>query len=205
MKSGAVSAKPRGADSPASRYIKAALIALAVAGACALFVKLTAKKVRDLTPDELRAKMGAGEITVDSAITQLNRLDLSDRQSLTQSPEWREFVRQLPPPEVRRLVLGTLDKGITLQLERFHRMKPEERKQFIEDARTAQAEQLERFRQLPKEEQDKRRAQLENINIEEMIDKGVKAYLSVTTSEERAELAPLYEERLNAIKFIRGR
>lgn len=199
------SSKPPVSKSPALRYAKAVALAVVVAGVCIGAVKLTSKKVRDYTPEEIREKLESGELEVDRAIVQINRLDLGGRQELMRSEEWRTYVRKLPIQDRRKLVHGTIDKGIIMQLERYHKMNADEKAKFVEEVKDAQRQERERFLSLPRAEQDKRRAAMEAANIDEIIEKGVKAYLSVSTSEERAELAPLYEGALDNVRLIRGR
>ena len=193
------------AKSPTVRYFKAGALALVVAVLCVTGVKLMAGKVRDLTPEEIREKLESGTLDVDKAVVQINRLDLDGRQELMRTPEWRAYVQKLSFDDRRKLVHGTIDKGIILQLERYHKMNPEERKKFIEEVQENQRMELERFNNLPRNEQQKQRDMLERANIEELVEKGVKAYLSTSTSEERAELAPLYEKALDNIRVRRGR
>ncbi len=205
MNSAVTSAKPRAAHSPAWRYLRAFLFAVIVAGLCVVAVRLTSKKVRDLNADELRAQMESGELKVDTAIAQINRMDFDDRRGLMQSPEAQHYFQNLPPQDRKRLVIDTLDKSIRLQIERFHKLSAGERKEFIDEMRQRQIEERERFLRLPKEEQDKRRAMMVATNFEEIVEKAVQAYLSVSTSQERAELAPLYEGALDNARFIKGR
>src|ERR1043165_6434066 len=146
-----------------------------------------------------------GTLYVEKAVVQINRLELDGRQELMRTPEWRAYVQKLSFDDRRKLVHGTIDKGIILQLERYHKMNPEERKKFIEEVQENQRMELERFNNLPRNEQQKQRDMLLRANIEELVEKGVKAYLSTSTSEERAELAPLYEKALDNIRVRRGR
>ena len=191
-------------DTPAWRYAKAILFAAVIAGVCALAVKLTTKKVRDLTPAEMRDKMNADALNVDTAITQINRMDLDDRRELMQSPEAQRYFQKLQPQDRKRFVIETMDKGIRMQIERFHKMNADERAEFISTMRQQQLDAREQFLKLPKEEQDKRREMLNSSNMQEIVEKAVKAYLSVSTSQERAELAPLYEGALDNARFIKG-
>ena len=198
------SSKPRPTDDPTWRYIKACLIAGAIAYVCFLAVKVTSKKVRDLTPDEVRAQMESGDLKVEPAIAQINRMDFDDRRALMQSPEAQTYFQKLPAPDRKRLVIETMDKGIRMQIERFHKMTAEERAAFVAEMRQKQLEDREQFAKLPKAEQEKRRDMMNNTNVQEIIEKAVKSYLSVSTSEERASLAPLYEGALDNVRSIRG-
>lgn len=196
--------QPRPADDPTWRYIKAALIAGAIAFVCVIAVRVASKKVRDLTPDEVRTKMESGDLKLESAIAQINRMDFDNRRELMQSPEAQRYFQKLPAPDRKRLVIETMDKGIRTQIERFHTMNTGERAAFVAEMRQRQIEDRERFAKLPKDEQDKRREMMNSSNVQEIIEKAVKAYLSVSTSEERAELAPLYEGALDNVRSIRG-
>lgn len=195
---------PRPADDPTWRYIKAGLISAAVAFVCFIAVRVASRKVRDFTPDEMRTHLEAGDLPIETVIAQINRMDFDERRELMQSQPTQRYFQKLTPPDRKRLVVETLDKGIRMQIERFHKMNATERSQFIEEMRQRQIEDMANFAKLPKDEQDKRRDLMNQSNFEEIVQKAVKAYLSVSTSEERAELAPLYENALNNVRTIRG-
>ncbi|MEI6234675.1 MAG: hypothetical protein WCT04_16590 [Planctomycetota bacterium] len=198
------STTPRPADDPTWRYIKAGLIAAAIAFVCFIAVRVTSKKVRDLTPEEVRTQMESGEFKIETAIAQINRMDFNDRRELMQSPQAQSYFQKLSAPDRKRLVIETMDKGIRVQIERFHKMNATERGEFIAEVKQRQLEERERFMKLPKEEQDKRREMMNSSSFEEIVGKAVQAYLSVSTSQERAELAPLYEGALDNVRAIRG-
>lgn len=205
MKSSASSSSPpRPADDPTWRFIKAGLIAAAVAFVCFIAVRVASRKARDFTPQEVREQMEAGDLKVDAAIAQINRMDFDDRRELMQSPPAQRYFQKLAAPDRKRLVIETMDKGIRMQIERFHKMDATERAVFVAQMRQRQIEDLAEFSKLSPEEQDKRRDMLSSGNVQDIIEKAVKAYLSVSTSEERAELAPLYEGALNNVRSIRG-
>src|SRR5205823_2716120 len=98
------------------------------------------KKVRDLTPDEVRTRMENDSLPIETAIEQINRLDARDRRDVMQSPQAQAYFQHLQPEQRVRFVRGTMDRGILQQIESFRKMNPEQRAQFVEEARTRQRE-----------------------------------------------------------------
>ena len=176
------------------------LVVLFVAG------RAFSNKVRDLTPHELREKMAqtSAELPLEQAIEQVNRMDADSRREVMQSPEAREYVQRLPPEKRLTFVEKTLDRGIRQQIERYRKLNTEERKAFIEEAKQRQKENRERMDSLPPEEKQRLRQMASGSDMQEMVEKAVKAFLSLTTSDERAELAPLYEGALDNLSHARG-
>ena len=198
------SGEPPQIDSPAWRWVRAGLIALGVAALCAVAVKMISKKVRDLTPAELMTEMQAGSAKLDNTIDTLKRMDFENRREVMQSPEAQKYFQSLKPEDRKRLIIETLDRGIVQQIERYHKLTKPEREEFIAEMKKRQQEAREQFMNLSKEEQDARRKMLNDANFEQVVEKALKSYLSVSTSEERAELAPLYEGALQNVRFIRS-
>lgn len=196
-------AKPHGA---AWRWAGAAAALAAILAACYAGGRALTERVRDMTGEEMRVKMAdeRSGMTVDDAIAQVNRMNADDRRSVMQSDEARRFIQRQAPAERLRFVEKTLDRGIQVQLERYRKMNKEERAAFIEEAKERQRENRERMENLPPEEKQKMRQAFSNGNMQEMLDRAVKAYLSLTTSEERAELAPLYEGALQNLDHARS-
>lgn len=188
------------------RWLGAALAIMLILGACYLGGRALTERVRDRTPEELRAQMQDPQsgLTLDDAIEQVNRLEASVRRDVMQSDDARAFVQRLQPAERLRFVEKTLDRGIQQQLERYRKMNKEERQAFVEDAKQRQRENRERMENLPPEEKQKLREALDSSNLQEMLDRAVKAYLTLTSSEERAELAPLFEGALSNLDHARS-
>lgn len=191
--------------SPAWRFIRASLIALVAAAIIAVAVKTASRKVRDMTPTELRAEMDAGTVPLDKAIETLQRMDAEERREVMQSPEARKFYLKLTPADGNRLILSTLDRNIAQTMERYQKMNKAERAAFIEEGLQRQKENRDRILKMSPEEREKERAMLSDANFEEIFTKALKSYLSATTSEQRAELAPLYEGALQNVQLIRAK
>jgi hypothetical protein len=167
-------------------------------------VRVLSPKVRDLTPDEVRERMGNDTLALDTAIEQLNRMDVRDRREVMQSPDAQKYFRKLKPADRMRLVNETLDRGIRTQIERYRKMNKEEKKEFIEQIQQVQAEERERIQNMSPEERAQMQQAMSAGNFEQVVENAVKAYLSASTSEERAELAPLFNGALDNMKSFRG-
>lgn len=194
------------ARSAAGRWAGAAAAIVLILGACYLGGRALTERVRDRTPGELRAQLQDANsgLTLDQAIEQVNRLDANARREVMQSDDARAFIQRLQPAERLRFVEKTLDRGIQQQLERYRKMNKDERQAFVEDAKQRQRENRERMENLPPEEKQKLREALDSSNLQEMLDRAVKAYLTLTSSEERAELAPLFEGALSNLDHARS-
>ena len=190
--------------SPVLRWIRAGIVAVLVAGLCYGGVRLLSPKVRDLTPDEVRDRMGADNLSLDDAIEQLNRMDVRDRREVMQSPDAQKYFQKLKPADRMRLVNETLDRGIRTQIERYRKMSKEEKKEFVEQIQQVQAEERERIENMSPEERAQMQQAMGASNFEQAVENAVKAYLSASTSEERAELAPLFNGALDNMKSFRG-
>lgn len=192
--------------SAAWRWAGAIVVLAGILGACYAGGRTLSERVRDLTGEELRAKMADADahLTTEEAITQVNRLNADDRRAVMQSPEAQRFIQRQKPEDRLHFVEKTLDRGIQQQIERFRKLNKEERVAFVEEVKQRQREARERMDNLPPEEKKKLRESLDASNIQQMLDKAVKAYLSLTTSDERADLAPLYEGALENLDHARS-
>jgi hypothetical protein len=206
------------------RFARAICLTALVLVGCVLAVRALTPKVRDLTADELRQKMGdaakvgaearagggdafaatEGALSVGTVIAQVNRMDVRERRELMRSDTAREYINNLPPESRRRFVRETLDRGLQDQLERYHKMSKDERARFIEDAKKRQQEAREKMDQMSQEEKDRVRDFANSGDIQEMVDKATKSFLSLTTSDERAELQPLFEGALDNLQHAQG-
>ncbi|MBI3828190.1 MAG: hypothetical protein HY291_01650 [Planctomycetes bacterium] len=196
-------AKPRGA---VWRWAGAAAVLAAILAACYAGGRTLTERFRDMTGEELRGKMAdeQASMSVDDAIAQVNRMNADERRAVMQSDEARRFIQRQAPADRLRFVEKTLDRGLQVQLERYRKLNKEERAAFVEEAKERQRENRERMENLPPEEKEKMRQAFAAGNMQEMLDRAVKAYLSLTTSEERAELAPLYEGALENLNHARS-
>ena len=195
-------------DNPLARWIKALSILAVIALMCFFGVRLLSKKVRDFTPDELKARMEqsaeAAPLPLDTVIEQVNRLDVDTRRDVMQSKEAQHYFNTLKPEQRLKFVRETMDRGIRNQIERYRKMNPEEKKAFIEEAKARQQEVRERLQNQSPEEREKTQTAMNAGNMYEVIERVMQTYLSVTSSEERAELAPLYDGALENLKVAKG-
>lgn len=191
-------------DKPQLRWVRAGVLVALIAGLCFAGVRLLTPKVRDLTPDEVRARMAADDLSLDSAIDNLNRMDVRDRREVMQSKDAQNYFQKLKPADRMRLVNETLDRGIRNQIERYRKMNKDEKKAFIEQIQQVQAEERQRIDNMSPEERAKMNQAMSAGNVQEIVENAVKAYLSASTSEERAELAPLFDGALDNMKSLRG-
>jgi len=188
------------------RWVGAVVVILIVLALVFLAGRAATEHVRDLTAAELRAKMAGSEMELDAAIAQVNRMDALARREVLQSDEARQFIQRLPPEQRLKFVEQTLDRGIQQQIERYRKLDKDQRKEFIEDAKQQQKENRQRLDDLPPDEKERVRQMASSEDIQEMVEKALKAFLSLTTSAERAELAPLYEgalENLNHAQSVK--
>jgi len=199
---------PRSAQSsvhnPFSRGVRAACLIAAIVAACYFGGGWLIHRVRDLRPEEIRERMSNDSLPLDTAIEQLNKLNVRDRTDVMQSNEAQQYFQGLKPEQRLRLVRETMDRGIRQQIERFRNLKPEEKTAFIEEVKQRQEQMREQIRNAPEERRAEMRQMIESTNMREIIEKAVNTYLSVTNSAERAELAPLFNGALENINFAKG-
>ncbi|MCZ7643775.1 MAG: hypothetical protein M5U26_00590 [Planctomycetota bacterium] len=187
------------------RWAKALALVLGILIVCYLAGQRLAEKVRDATPEELMTRLGAEEPpALDEVIAQVNRMEVQKRREVMRSPQAQRFFERLAPEQRARFVKETLDRGIQDQIERYRKLAPEERKAFIEEALERQRKFREQMEELPPEERKRMRDLASNANMQETVERAVKEFLRVTSSEERAELAPLYEGALENLKKARS-
>lgn len=186
------------------RWARALFLAALVALGCALAVRLLAPRFRDPGPEEIKARMSNGSLELEKAIEQVNKLDASARREVMQSAEAQSYFQSLPPEQRIQFVRRTLDRGIQEQLERYKKMTKEERKAFVEEVQERQREARERMNKMTPEEKKQLRETLNSSDFMAVIEKAVKTYLRVSSSEERAELAPLFDGALENLDYAKG-
>jgi hypothetical protein len=196
------SAKPP--HNPLFRNIRAACLIAFVVAVCYFAGGWLIHRVRDLRPEEIRGRMASDALPLDTAIEQLNKLNVRDRSDLMQSPEAQKYFQSLKPDQRLRFVRETMDRGIRQQIERFRNMKPDEKAAFIEEVKQRQEDMREQLRNTPEDKRAEMRQMIESTNMREIIEKAVNTYLSVTNSAERAELAPLFNGALENVNFAKG-
>jgi len=200
----AATARPTAANQPFWRWARAGILIALVAGVCFAGVRLLTPKVRDLSPDEVRARMASDNLPMETAIEQLNRMDVRDRRDVMQSADAQKYFQKMKPADRVRFVNETLDRSIRTQIERYRKMNKDEKKAYIEQIQQVQAEERQRIENMSPDDRAKANAAMSAGNVQEIVENAVKAYLSASTSEERAELAPLFDGALDNMKSLRG-
>ena len=200
----ATQVRPTAANQPHWRWARAGILIAIVAGVCFAGVRLLTPKVRDLSPDEVRARMAADDLPMDTAIEQLNRMDVRDRRDVMQSADAQKYFQKMNPADRLRFINQTLDRSIRTQIERYRKMNKDEKKAYIEQIQQVQSEERQRIDNMSPDDRAKANAAMSAGNVQEIVENAVKAYLSASTSEERAELAPLFDGALDNMKSLRG-
>ncbi|HYF51678.1 MAG TPA: hypothetical protein VEJ63_19845 [Planctomycetota bacterium] len=187
--------------SAAARWTTAVgLLALILMG-CYYFGQVLARKVADPTPEQLQQSLTSSKPpALEELITQFNRMDVAKRGELSTTPEFREYTQKLSPEQRLKFVRETMDRGIQDQIERYRKMNKEERAAFIEEARERQKSVREQMDNATPEEKSRMREMASSGNLQDVIERAVQEFLKVTTSEERAELAPLYDGALENMR-----
>ncbi len=189
--------------SAAQRWVRAGVLLVGIVAAVFFLGRLASKRVRDLTPEEVRARMEGETLQIDTAIEQINRLDARDRREVMQSPQAQAYFQRLPADQRLRLVRETLDRGIQQQIDSFRKMNADERAKFVEEARARQQEARERMQNMPESDKQSVRQMMSSGKMDEVIDRAMHEYLAVTSSEERAQLAPLFDGALDNLNFAK--
>jgi hypothetical protein len=191
-------------DYPYIRWFKAGALILVIVIMCISSVRLASKKVRDFTPDELKGHLAQADLPMEQVVEQINRLDVDTRREVMQSPQAQKYFESLPKDKRFTFVRETMDRGIRNQIERYRKMNAEEKKAFVEEAKERQREVRERLKNQSPEEREKTREAMNSGNMTEVIERAIQNYLSVTSSEERAELAALYDGALENFNIAKG-
>jgi len=187
--------------SPLARFFRAGVLIVVVACACYFAVRLVSPKVRDYTPTELKAKLDEG-VPIDQAIEQVNRLTPEGRRDVLTSPEAQSYLNKLKPDQRLRFVKETLDRGIRQQLEHYQKLTPEERIAFRDEVLTRQREERKRLENDP-EHREQVHSMVTSGDFEAVMERAVQSFLSITSSQERVELKPLFEGALDNLKYAR--
>lgn len=197
----------KGAPAPTSplvRWLRAALILGVLIGITILAVRKTAPRVADLSPEQVEEKMDEEAWPVEEAIVQVNRLDGAARRRVMTGPQAQRYFQKLNNDQRLKFVQETMDRGIRAQIDSYRKMNAEQRDAFVEEIRRRQDEQRERFKSMSDDEKKKIREMMDSGEFTEAIERAMKSYLGVTTSSERAELAPLFNAALENLQFARS-
>jgi hypothetical protein len=191
--------------SATTRWIIAFVVLGFILAGCIVGGQMLARRVADPTPQELQASLGSGSPpALDRVIEQFNRMDIAQRREISSSHEFREYTNKLTPDDRLKFVRQTMDRGIQDQIERYRKMNKEERAAFVDEVKERQKNARTQLENSSPEDKQKLKAMLESGNLQETIERAVQEFLKVTNSEERAELAPLFNGALENINFAKS-
>jgi hypothetical protein len=199
------SSLPTARRSENTRWMIALGLVTCIVVGCIVIGQVLARRVADPTPHEIQSSLGSQTPPpLDKLIEQFNRMDIAQRRELSMTGEFRNYTAKLSPEERLKFVRQTMDRGIQDQIERYRKMNKEERSEFIEQVRERQKKAREDLQNATPEEKQRVRAMLESGNLQDTIERAVQEFLKVTSSEERAELEPLYSGALENINFAKS-
>jgi hypothetical protein len=128
---------------------------------------------------------------------QLNTLTYQQRREVRMNRKLDKFFRQLTPDEQVRFLDLTLPDGFKQMMEALNKMKPEERKRFVnralKDLQEEEAEGPEGARLRPEQDQHAQR----------IIEQGLKSFYSEASIETKMDLAPLIEQFQHNLQGLR--
>jgi hypothetical protein len=148
--------------------------------------------------------MDDGSLALNDAVEQVNKLDVSARREVMRSAEAQAYFQRLQPDQRLQFVRRTLDRGIQDQIERYRKLDPEEKKAFIAEAQERQQQAREQMNNMSPEQKKSVREMVESSDLAAVVENAVKTYLKVSSSEERAELAPLFDGALDNLNYAKG-
>lgn len=189
---------------PFVRWARALALVAVVAAVCVFSVRALTPKVRDPGPADIKAHMDDDSLALDDAVEQVNKLDVSDRRDVMRSAEAQAYFQRMQPGQRLQFVRRTLDRGIQDQIERYRKLDPEGKKAFIEEAQERQQQAREQMNNMTPEQKKSVRETVESSDLLVVVENAVRTYLKVSSSEERAELAPLFDGALDNLNHAKG-
>lgn len=183
-------------------WIKAALILLVVwllAGGAIWW-----SKAHKPTPQSVAAYVEAVSVEgrssaerakeMEKIARQLNALTYSERREVRLNRKLDRFFRALNPEEQNRFLDLTLPEGFKQMMESLNKMRPEERKRFVNRALKDLQEQ---------EGQPPEGLRNQDQNAQKIIDQGLKSFYSDASAETKMDLAPLIEQFQHNLQGLR--
>lgn len=125
---------------------------------------------------------------------QLNKLTFAERREVRLSRKLDGLFRTLTPEEQARFLDLTLPEGFKQMMEALNRMKPEERKRFVNRALKDLQEQ---------EGQPPEGLREQDRNAQKIIDQGLKSFYSEASTATKMDLAPLIEQFQRNLQGLR--
>jgi len=191
--------------SATGRWMSAIGILAVVLIGCFYLGRALARRVADPTPEQFQQSLAAAvPPALEKVIEQFNRMDVVRRREISVSGEFRDYTAKLTPEQRLKFVRETMDRGIQDQIERYRKMNKEERAAFIEEARSRQKQARETMDSAAPEEKQRMKEMASSTNLQDVIEKAMQEFLKVTTSEERAQLAPLYDGALENLRHAQS-
>lgn len=134
---------------------------------------------------------------IDRVTTDLNRLDIEQRQKLRrgQNP-FDDFFTQLTPPERSNFLDRTLPEGFKQMMLAFNKMKPEQRQRIIRRA----------LDDLDKTEAEGMRPvdrALETEQTQKIINQGLESFYNDANADVKMEMAPVIERLQKVMQNFR--
>lgn len=188
---------------PSWRWARALLLVALVAAGCFLAVRTLAPKLRDPGPAEIKAALADGLIVLEQAIRQVNKLSAEARREVMRSPQAQSYFQRLGPGQRLEFVRRTLDRGIQLQIERYEGLSKEERRAFVAELQRRQRGARDELGAATPGQTAQAREVLDAAGFAAVMERAAEALQELSSSDEGAELAPLFEgvlQQLNNMK-----
>jgi hypothetical protein len=160
------------------------------------------------TPDHLLAYVESHPIqgmssgdrskTIEKVARQLNGLTYVERREIRLNRKLDGFFGSLSTDEQSRFLDLTLPEGFKQMMEALNKMKPEDRKIFVE--RTLKEMQKQEGREIPAEARERF---LEDRNAQKIIDQGLKSFYSEASAETKMDVAPILEQMQRNLQGFR--
>lgn len=172
-----------------------------IAGAVVLFAQ--SQKV---TPEKVVAYLGGADLDamsdadrsawIDGLASRVNRLDFEQRRNGSIERGVRDAFFQMTPNERRRYLDQTLPQGFKEMFAAINEMPREERQKLVEraldDIRKAEASgENERFED-----------EVDQEMVQQVVDEGMKQYLSEASAEAKLDMQPLIEAMQGRLRRV---
>jgi len=136
--------------------------------------------------------------TIEKVARQLNGLTYMERREIRFNRKLDGFFSSLNTDEQSRFLDLTLPEGFKQMMEALNKMKPEDRKIFVE--RTLKEMQKQEGREVTAEERERF---LEDRNAQKIIDQGLKSFYSEASAETKMDVAPILEQMQRNLQGFR--
>lgn len=152
-----------------------------------------AKHPLDAQSESQRAK------TLEAVAERLNGLDFEQREKLRRTGATEKFYRSLSPDEQSKFLDLTLPAGFRQMMQAFNKMKPEKRREFVNNA-------VKRMQEARERGEMNHPAGAPTPNPEQMnriVQQGMKAFYEEADAGTKLDFAPLIEQMQQTIGQFR--